>query len=162
LHRRLRVPPQYVLRLLKDRLGDQRGGEWMGAHKNSSLKREPGLYPEFTPSIPTRAFQGHVVTADLPTLGTNPKRSQSGSTIQEAKDIAILQQPWPTVRGHRADGPLPTGGWSVNRNKTSRQAPNRAHGPYLVLGRSASNSCRADGLRPLGGRSGPHADGPRP
>jgi hypothetical protein len=134
----------------------------MGAYKNSSPKRGPGLYPNSQPRIPTRVCQGHVVTADLPTLGTNSKRSQSGSTIQEAKDLAVLQQPWRTVRDPGADGPLPTGGRSVNRNRTTRRAPNRADGPYLVLGRSASNSCRADGPRPLGGWSGPQADGPRP
>jgi hypothetical protein len=99
---------------------------------------------------------------DLPTLGTNPKRSQSESTIQEAKDLAVLQQPWWTVRDLGADSPRSPGGWSVNRNRMTRRAPNRADGAYLVLGRSASNSCRADGPQPLGGRSGPQADGSRP
>jgi hypothetical protein len=71
--------------------------------------------------------------------------------IQEAKDLAVLQQPWRTVcdpgaevRDPGENGPLPTGGRSVNRNKTARRAPNHADGPYLVLGWSASNSCRAD------------------
>jgi hypothetical protein len=53
--------------------------------------------------IPTRVCQDHVVTTDVPTLGINPKRSQSGSTKQEAKDLAILHRPRRTVRGHLAD-----------------------------------------------------------
>jgi hypothetical protein len=96
---------------------------------------------------------------DLPTLGTHPKRSQSGSTIQEAKDLAVLQQPRRTVRDPGADHPLPTGGWSINRNRTTRRAPNHADGPYLVLGPRATRAVRtvrdrwANGPRPLRGRS---------
>jgi hypothetical protein len=45
------------------------------------------------------------------------------------------------IRDHLADGPLPTSGQSVNRNRTTRRARNHADGPYGVLGRSASNSC---------------------
>jgi hypothetical protein len=67
-----------------------------------------------------------------------------------------------TVRGHRADGPLPTCEQSFNRNRTTRHAPGNADGPYLVLGRSASNWWRADSPRSPGGQSGPHADGPVP
>jgi hypothetical protein len=61
-----------------------------------------------------------------------------------------------TVCGHRADGPQPTGGRSVNTNRTSRQAPKHADGPYLVHGRFASNWCRADGPRRPDGRSAKH------
>jgi hypothetical protein len=51
---------------------------------------------------------------DVPTLGTNPKRSQSGSTNQEAKDLPVLQQARWTVRGPGADSPRPPrGGRSV-------------------------------------------------
>jgi hypothetical protein len=95
---------------LKDRLGDQRGGsEWEPI--KILLLRENSIYtPNSQPRIPTRVCQGHVVTTDVPTLGTNPKQSQSGSTKQEAKDLAILQQPRRTVRGHLADCPrLPRG-----------------------------------------------------
>jgi hypothetical protein len=60
---------------VKNRLGDQRGGEWMGADKNSSPKRELGTYPKFTTKITTWVCQGHIVTLDLHTQGTNPKRS---------------------------------------------------------------------------------------
>jgi hypothetical protein len=97
--------------------------------------------------IPTRVCQGHVVTTDIPTLGSNPKRSQSGSTNQEAKDLAVLQQSWRTVRGHRADGSRHTADGPLNTNFTTQPAPPHADGPYHVLGRSASNSCHADCLR---------------
>jgi hypothetical protein len=80
----------------------------MGADKNSSPKRELGLYPNSQPRIPTRVSQCQVVTTNVPTLGTNPKRPQSGSTKQEAKDLAILQQPRQTVRGHLVDCPQST------------------------------------------------------
>jgi hypothetical protein len=97
---------------------------------------------------------------DLPTLGTNPKRSQSGTTKQEAKDLAVLQQSWRTVRGlgrtvrgYHADGPRPTADSPLNTNRTTQPAPRRADGPYHVLGRSASNSCCADSPRRPGGRS---------
>jgi hypothetical protein len=99
---------------------------------------------------------------DLPTLGTNPKWSRNGSTTQEAKDLAILRSAGRTVREPGADSPLPTGGRSVNRNRTTRRAPQHADGPYLVPVRSASNSCRAESPRSPGGQSGHHADGPIP
>jgi hypothetical protein len=139
----------------------ERGGEWEPI--KILLQRENSAYtPNSQPRIPTQVCQGHVVTTHLPTLGTNPKRSQSGSTTQEAKDLAVLQQPLRTVREPGADGPLPTGGRSNKHNRTTKQAHQKADGPYLVLRRSASNWCRVDGPRPLGGRSGPHADGPVP
>jgi hypothetical protein len=37
------------LRYLKDRIGDQRGGEWEPFKKKNS-QREQGLYPEFNPT----------------------------------------------------------------------------------------------------------------
>jgi hypothetical protein len=123
----------------------------MGVDKNSSPKRELSLTPNSQPRIPTRVCQGHVVTTDVPTLGTNPKRSQSRSTNQEAKDLAILQQsrrtvrgPGRTVRDHHADGPHHTADGPLNTNRTTQPAPQHADGPYHVLVRSASNSCRAD------------------
>jgi hypothetical protein len=99
----------------------------------------------------------------LPTLGTNPKRSQSGSTKQEAKDVAVLQEPWRTVRGPGADGPRspcggprPTADCLLNTNRMTQPAPRHADGPYHVLGLSASNSWRADSPRRPGGRSAKH------
>jgi hypothetical protein len=60
------------------------------------------------------------------------------------------------VRGHRPDGPLPTGRRSVNHNRTTKQAHRNADYPYLILGRSASNLCRTDSSRRPGGRSAKH------
>jgi hypothetical protein len=57
---------------LKDRFGRPERGEWMGADKNSSLWLNSAYTPNSQLRIPTRVCQGHVVTTDLPTLGTNP------------------------------------------------------------------------------------------
>jgi hypothetical protein len=70
--------------------------------------------------------------------------------------LRTVRDPGRTVCGHRADGPQPTGGRSVNPNRTSRQVPKHTDGPYLVHGRSAINWCRADGTRRPGGRSAKH------
>jgi hypothetical protein len=144
---------------LKDRLGDQRGGSEWDPIKILLQRENPAYALISQPRIPTRVCQGHVVKLDLPTVGTNPKRSQNRSTTQEAKDLAVLRMPLRTVRGQRGDGPLPTGGRSVNHNRTTKQAHRNADGPYLVLGRSASNWCRADSPRSPGGQSVLHADG---
>jgi hypothetical protein len=56
---------------------------------------------------------------DIPTLGTNPKRSQSGSTKHEAKDLAVLQQPRRTVRGHLAYCPRSPRGRSATHGGLS-------------------------------------------
>jgi hypothetical protein len=79
-----------LLSTLKDRLGDQRrGSEWEPI--NILLQRENSIYvPNSQPRIPTRVCQGRVVTTDLPTLGTNPKQSQSKSKTQGAKDLVAL------------------------------------------------------------------------
>jgi hypothetical protein len=94
----------------------------MGADKNSSPKRELGLYPKFTTkdshtSLPrSRSHYG-------PTNPRNkPKRSQSESTNQEAKDLAALRDTRRTVRDHGADGPRPTGERSVNHNRMTKQS----------------------------------------
>jgi hypothetical protein len=138
---------------LKDRLGDQRGGSEWEPIKILLLRENSTYTPNSQPRIPTRVCQGHVVTTDVPTLGTNPKRSQSGSTNQEAKDLAVLQQSRRTVRGPRADGPCHMAEGPLNANRTTQPAPPHADGPYHVLERSASNSCRADCLRRPGGLS---------
>jgi hypothetical protein len=123
---------------LKERSGDQRGGEWEPI--KILLQRANSAYtPNLQPRIHTRVCQGHVVTTDLPTLGTNPKRSQSGSTIQEAKDLAALRDTRRTVRGDRADSPRGTGGrsashgWTVRKRKLTLQyhtSNNRQSAPY--------------------------------
>jgi hypothetical protein len=154
----------------------------MGADKNSSPKREPGLYPKFTTkdfhtSLPrSRSHNGPTNPRNTPQ--TIPKRkhdSRSKGLRCPATTLVDIPRPWGgrsaitgrTVRGHRADGPLPTGGRSVNRNRTTKRAPNHTDGPYLVLGRSTSNTCRANGLRPLANGPAltqtvrdPYVDGP--
>jgi hypothetical protein len=138
---------------LKDRLGDQRGGsEWEPI--KILLQRENSAYaPNSQPRIPTRVCQGHVVTIDLPTLGTNAKQFQSGRTTQEAKDLAAPRGTRRTVRGDRADGPRVTDGQSEKESRPSSSAPQITDSPRPVFGRSASNCCRADGPRRPGGRS---------
>jgi hypothetical protein len=49
-----------------------------------------------------------------------------------------------TVRGHCVDGPRHTADGPLNTNRMTQPAPPHADGPYHVLGRSVSNSCRAD------------------
>jgi hypothetical protein len=110
----------------------------MGVDKNSSQKIKLDLYPKFTTKDSHTSLPRSVVTADLPTLVTNPKRSQSGSTTQEAKDLAVLRKPWRTVREDRADSPRPSGGRSVKRNRTTSSAPRNSDGPYPTRGRSAA------------------------
>jgi hypothetical protein len=116
--------------LLKDQLGDQRGGEWMGADKNSSRRINSTYTPNSPPMIPTQTCQGRVVTIDLPTLGTSPNTTQSGSTRQEAKDLAncdrlgrtvhekVLDHPWSTE-----DCPWIEDGPPVLSTRTSSAAP---------------------------------------
>jgi hypothetical protein len=81
----------------------------MGADKNSSRRVNSAYAPTSQPRIPTRACEGHVVTMDLPTLGTSFKQSQSESATQETKDLGNLRRPRRTVRGDRADGPQGVG-----------------------------------------------------
>jgi hypothetical protein len=112
---------QEVASKLKDRLGYQRGGsEWEPI--KILLQRENSAYaPNSQPRIPTRVCQGHVVTTDLPTLGTNPKGSRSESETQEAKNIAALRSTRRTVRKHRVDHPQGQGGLSAGLRWTIRK-----------------------------------------
>jgi hypothetical protein len=135
----------------------------MGADKILFLRENSAYTPDSQLQIPTRVCQGHIVTTDVPTLGTNSKRSQRGSTKQEAKDLAVLQQPWRKVRDPGADGPRSpcgrsavTADFSLKTNRTTQLAPRHVDGSYHILGRSASNSCRADSPRSPGGRSAKH------
>jgi hypothetical protein len=90
----------------------------MGADKNSSPKRELSLCPNSQPRIPTRVCQSCVVTADLPTLGANPKRSQSESKTQRAKYLAAKHWTRRTVREALANCPRPPGGLSARVRRT--------------------------------------------
>jgi hypothetical protein len=65
-----------------------------------------------------------------------------------------------TVRVVRADGPRVMDAQSEKESRPSSSAPWITDSPYLVLGRSASNWCRADSPQTPGGQSGPHADSP--
>jgi hypothetical protein len=106
--------------LLKDRLGDQRG-EWMGADKNSSPKRELGLYTKFTTkdtSLPRlRSHNGPTNPRNKPQ--TIPKRkhnSRSKGLSCPAKALANglwgrggrSARTGQTFRDPRADSPLNT------------------------------------------------------
>jgi hypothetical protein len=88
-------------------------GEWTGADKNSSPKRELGLCPNTQPRIPTRACQGRVVTTDLPTLGISPKPIQRESTTQKPRDLGNLESTRLTVHSVWADYPRGGHGLSV-------------------------------------------------
>jgi hypothetical protein len=77
----------------------------MGANKNSFLRMNSTYVPNSQPRVPTRVCQGHVVTTDLPTLGTNPKQFQSESETQEAKGLGNLQWLEWTVRKEGVDCP---------------------------------------------------------
>jgi hypothetical protein len=69
------------------------------------LQRDNSAHaPNSQPRIPTRICQGHIVTTDLPTLGTNPKQSRSESETQEAKDLATLHNTRRKVLEAGADG----------------------------------------------------------
>jgi hypothetical protein len=112
------------------------------------------------PRVPTRVCQGHVVTTDLPTLETNPNSKQHGSASQEVKDLGNLQCLGRTVRGALVDSqqgarecPARSRRWYKNGTRTTSTAPRNIDDLYPTLGRSASNSCRADGWRAPGRRS---------
>jgi hypothetical protein len=100
----------------------------MGADKNSSRRLNSTYVPNSQPRIPTRVCQGRIVTTNLPTLGTNPKQSQSKSETQEAKDLAALRNTRRTVRKHLADCPRGLGGPSAGLRRTARnQLPNHQY-----------------------------------
>jgi hypothetical protein len=61
--------------------------------------------PNSQPKIPKRICQGHVVTTDLPTLGTNPSSMQHGNATQEVKGLGNLHCLGQTVRSALADSP---------------------------------------------------------
>jgi hypothetical protein len=93
----------------------------MGADKNSSLWLNSAYTPNSQLWIPTRVCQGHVVTMDLLTLGTNPNSIQHGSTTQRAKDLGNLESTRRTVRSVRADCPRGGRGLSARRVRTVRE-----------------------------------------
>jgi hypothetical protein len=86
--------------------------------------KKVGTTPKSRSWIPTRTCQGHVVTMDLPTLGTSPNELPSGSTTQGARDLgkAVCLR-W-TVRPGQADGPSRPGGRSDPTHPTRRTVRN--------------------------------------
>jgi hypothetical protein len=82
----------------------------MRADKNSFRRSNSAYVPNSQPSFPTRVFQGRVVTTDLPTLGTNPKQSQSESKTKEDLATAKAQE----------DGPRGWGKLSTSTGRTVR------------------------------------------
>jgi hypothetical protein len=121
----------------------------MGANKNSSRRSNSTYTPNSQPNIPTRVCQGRVVTTDLPTLGTNPKQSQSESETQEAKDLATLRTPG-------------GGGLSATSGRTVREAwadhPKMNLEPPVLDPRNSDRPWRHRGLSV---RKAHHADCPR-
>jgi hypothetical protein len=69
--------------------------------------------------IPTRVFQGHIVTMDLPTLGTNHNSILRESTTQKGHRQSGK---------HQADRPQCPGGLSARRARTVRNCYPNLHG----------------------------------
>jgi hypothetical protein len=61
----------------------KRGSEWEPI--KNSLKKNWLSPKNHNQGLPT--CEGHIVTTNLPTLGTCPNLKQSGSTTQEARDF---------------------------------------------------------------------------
>jgi hypothetical protein len=92
----------------------------MGVDKNSSPKRELGLYPKFTTkdshmSLPkSRSHYG-------PTNPRNkPQTIPNRRTNQEAKDLTILRSAGRTIREPGADSPRTLGGRSATHEQMIR------------------------------------------
>jgi hypothetical protein len=119
----------------------------MGADKNSSPKRELGLYPKFT----TKDLHTSLPRSRSHYRPTNPKKKPQ--TIPKRKHETRskgLSNPMQC----QADGPQTWGGQPGGTGPTVRYP--WADGPYLIHGWSASNWCHADSPRRPGGRSDIH------
>jgi hypothetical protein len=131
-------------RVMKGRLGDQRGGSEWEPIKNLLQRENLAYAPNSQPQIPTRVCQGSVVTADLPTLGANPKWSQSESETQGAKDWATQHWTRRTVCKHRADRLRGLGGLSADTGRTFHEAkgdcPRGCDGPSENNPRTSSTA----------------------
>jgi hypothetical protein len=105
------------------------------------LQRDELDCPKSQARVPTRTCQGHVVTTDLPTLGTSPNKLQRGSTTQEATHLGKTASLGRTARppatdtlSRLADGPNLEDGWSVKMYKTSRRFTTTVDGPFRPHG----------------------------
>jgi hypothetical protein len=85
----------------------------MGADKNSSRRSNSAHAPNSQPKIHTRVCQGHVVTTDLPTLGTNPQTTTKRKRNSRSKGLSNSAQ-------HKTDGPRGWGGRSSDTGQTVR------------------------------------------
>jgi hypothetical protein len=94
----------------------------MGADKNSFQRENSAYAPKSQSRIPTRVCQGSVVTTDLPTLGANPKRSQSESETQRVKDLTAQHWTRRIVHKNWADCPRGLGGLSADTGRTVCEA----------------------------------------
>jgi hypothetical protein len=59
--------------------------ERMGADKNSSRRMNSSYAPNSQLRIPTRVYQGHVVTTNQPTLGTNPNNPKAKTKLEKQR-----------------------------------------------------------------------------
>jgi hypothetical protein len=117
----------------------------MGADKNSSPKRELGLCPKFTikdshTSLP-RSRSRYRPTNPRNKLQTIPKQKHES----RSKGLSNSMRHQADSHGDRADGPRVTDGQSEKGSRPSSSTPQITDSPHPILGRSASNRCRADG-----------------
>jgi hypothetical protein len=130
----------------------------MGADKKSSWRMNSTYTPNPQPRIPTRVCQGHLVTTDLPTLGSNPNSKQHGSTTQESNNLGNLQRSGQTVGVVRADGPHGVGRQSAGRVRTVRKMTTNfqycTSEIRTVRELTVDSLLLADGPASPGGRSG--------
>jgi hypothetical protein len=92
----------------------------MGADKNSSPKRELDLYPKFTTKDSHMSLPRSRSHYEPTNPRNKPQTIRSGSTNQEAKDLAILHSAGQTVREPGADSPRTLGGRSATHGRTVR------------------------------------------
>jgi hypothetical protein len=99
---------------VKDQLGDQRGGSEWEPIKILLQRKNSAYTPNSQPRIPTRVCQGHVVTTDLPTLGTKLQAILKRKHDSRSKGLSC-------PAGHLADCPQPPGGPSARTLQTVRE-----------------------------------------
>jgi hypothetical protein len=86
----------------------------MALDKNSSPRRELGLYPKIT----TKDSHTSLSRSRSHNGPTNPRNKPPNdqkvkAKLKEAKDLAVPRTPWQTVRNPGADGPRSPGGRSA-------------------------------------------------
>jgi hypothetical protein len=67
------------------RLGGGGGQSEWEPIKNLLQRANSAYTPNSQPRIPTRVCQGHVVTTDLPTLGTNPNDPKAEARVKKQR-----------------------------------------------------------------------------